>query len=123
MANSFLGPLTYENCLAWNLLIQLYVKWILKPSSQASSDLSKMALLWVALSLYVFFLHNLICISSIGTFPTWSFFSLRSGATLPLFATFFLSSSFQTLISSLLRVRLRFRFSASERFRVALLSA
>ena len=65
------------------------MKWNLKPSSQASSDLSKMALLWVALSLYDF--HNLLWISSIGCFPTLSFFYLRSGATLPFFAIFFFS--------------------------------
>ena len=121
MVNSFLS-LTSENCLARNLSTQLYVKWILKPSSQASSDNSKMALLWVTLSLHFF--HDLLCISSILPFPTCNFFSLRSGATLAFFATFpFLLSSFQILIASLLRVRLRFRLSASERFRVAWLNA
>ena len=87
--------LTSEKCLAWNLSTQLCVKWILKPSLQVSSDLSKMALLWVALSIYVF--HNLLCISTIGPFPSWRFLSLRSGASLAFSATFFfLLSSFQT---------------------------
>ena len=49
--------------------------------------------------------HNLLCISSIGPFPL-GVFPLRSGATQPSLQPFsFLLSSFQTLISSLLRVR------------------
>ena len=76
MVNSFLSPLTSENCLARDLSTQLYMKWILRPSLQASSDLSEMALLY-------FFFHNFLCISSIGSFPTWIFFSLRSGAPQP----------------------------------------
>ena len=63
------------NCLALNLSTRLYVKWIPKISSQASSDLSKMALLWVALSLYVFYT---IC----SAFPALGLFPL--GVSFPL---------------------------------------
>ena len=47
----------------------------------------------IGLSLNVFsqFFHTLLCISSNGPFPTWSFFSLRSGASLAFFAIFFFS--------------------------------
>ena len=83
----------------------------LKPSSQASPSPSKMALLSVAFP-------------ALDLFPLGVSFALDQVQALPSLQPFsFLLSSFQTLISSLLRVRLRFRLSSSERFRVALLSA
>ena len=83
MVNSFLSPLTSENCLARDLSTQLCMKWILRPSLQASSDLSGMALLLLFFTISSAF-------PALGLFPL-GFSFLLDQVHLSLLATFFIS--------------------------------